>query len=573
MLLFCLVFFHLFIDFRGLLSAEGMDQAQVAREIARGNGFVTKLVRPFALYKINNVEGASGEEAALAPFSDSYHAPLHPLLNSILLRVFQSKWEYERDAPVYYLDRVIAVGSALLFLAAAVVSCILITRIFDGKIAVITGVLLMLSELLWNFAQSGLPQMLMLFLFSLGLYFLYRAVECSIVGEPSGSWLAIAGGFFGLLALAHWLTLWIFLGALVFVFLYFRPHGRSALVFAGTVCLVGVLWGLRNWIVSGSPMGIGIYGIYNGLNGGTEGIVMRNFDPVAYPLPADGLPTKLILGSLGQLNDLYPYLGSIVVAPIFFLSLVHPFRRPEIAAFRWAILGMWLAAVAGMTVFGLTKGRLDPNQLHVLFIPMMTAYGLAFLMVLWSRLGLGTAQPAIRNLHIIVVIALSAAPLLLQFPHRAVMGILYKGFPNWPPYVPQAIERLGDWTDEEEVIVSDVPWAVAWYADRVSLWLPSTPGQLELLEDYAAGKGTPIAGIFLTPVTIDGKVATEVMKGEYGPWARLVTRGELFQLGLEAMEDGFSFPFAKAMPSENQSFFYSDRRRWLESNRGDAAAK
>ena len=101
---------------------------------------------------------------------------------------------------------------------------------------------------------------------------------------------------------------------------------------------------------------------------------------------------------------------------------------------------MWIGAVAGMTLFGLTKGRLDPNQLHILFIPVMTAYGLAFLVVLWSRLGITSASPMVRNLHLIVVIALSAAPLLLQLPQRAITGIRYQGFPNWPPYVPQAIE-------------------------------------------------------------------------------------------------------------------------------------
>ena len=34
------------IRFRGLSTAEGMDQAQIAREIARGNGFTTKTTRP-----------------------------------------------------------------------------------------------------------------------------------------------------------------------------------------------------------------------------------------------------------------------------------------------------------------------------------------------------------------------------------------------------------------------------------------------------------------------------------------------------------------------------------------------
>src|SRR5277367_4182650 len=43
---------YLLIQFRGLSSATGIDQAQVAREIAQGNGFSTKNIRPLALQQL-----------------------------------------------------------------------------------------------------------------------------------------------------------------------------------------------------------------------------------------------------------------------------------------------------------------------------------------------------------------------------------------------------------------------------------------------------------------------------------------------------------------------------------------
>ena len=79
-------------------------------------------------------------------------------------------------------------------------------------------------------------------------------------------------------------------------------------------------------------------------------------------------------------------------------------------------------------------------------------------------------------------------------------------------------------------------------------------GEVDALEDDVAA----IVG------QIDGRFATQVMKGEYGPWSRLVARGEMFRLGLDTMEKDFVFPFARAMPIDNQSFFYSDRRRWMD---------
>ena len=39
---------NLFVLFKGLDSPQAMDQAQISREIARGNGFTTKMVRPVA---------------------------------------------------------------------------------------------------------------------------------------------------------------------------------------------------------------------------------------------------------------------------------------------------------------------------------------------------------------------------------------------------------------------------------------------------------------------------------------------------------------------------------------------
>ena len=46
--------------------------------------------------------------------------------------------------------------------------------------------------------------------------------------------------------------------------------------------------------------------------------------------------------------DLPEYLGWSVVAPLFFVSLMHRFKRPETAAMRWLIFSMWLGAVLGM---------------------------------------------------------------------------------------------------------------------------------------------------------------------------------------------------------------------------------
>ncbi len=570
-MLLWLTIFYLFIDFRGLSVPEGMDQAQIAREIARGNGFETKTIRPLALYQINRGKELKDELVPLAGFQDTYHAPLNPLLNSLFLKMFQSKWEFDRNANIYFLDRIVALVSTLLFLSSIGVSYLLLARIFDARIAGVAALLMLLSEFFWDYARSGLPQMLMLFLFMFALYFLYQALESAQASRSPLLWLGLCGGFMGLLTLTHWMTVWLFLGLVVYVAFSFRPRGLTAFLVIGVFAIIVLPWFIRNVSVSGSPLGSGIYGLYNGLAGGTEGVVMRNFDPENDPLPTDGMPTKLIISSLRQLEKLHLLLGGIVVAPMFFLSLLHPFRRPEIASFRWAVFLMWLPAVLAMSIFGLTslfgheRAVLDSNQLHLLFVPLMTGYGLAFLSVLWTRLGLPAHYPMVRNGHFILVIILSAAPLLLTTPQRISRGVRTKGLPHWPPYIPAGITRLGDWTEENEIIVSDVPWAVAWYADRMSMWLPSTQDQFEDLGTYGKQRGTPFAGVFLTPMTTNARLGTQIMRGEYGEWARLILRGEMFKFQVDVIDPDFAFPFATPMPTSNQSFFYSDSRRWLKN--------
>ena len=51
---------------------------------------------------------------------------------------------------------------------------------------------------------------------------------------------------FGLLALAHGLTIWLFAGVLFFSGFYFRPRGRAAIIMLGVFLLIYGPWLVRN---------------------------------------------------------------------------------------------------------------------------------------------------------------------------------------------------------------------------------------------------------------------------------------------------------------------------------------
>lgn len=534
LVLIALTLGNLFTLFRGLNSPQAMDQAQIAREIARGNGFTTKMIRPAAYH-----QAKKGEDRAvsLVGFQDTYHSPLNPLLNAAVLKLIGADdpeaWKMSENQMVFPLDRVIATVSTLFFLMAIGVNYLLVSRIFDAKIAGVTAILMLFCETFWNYSLSGLPQMLMLLLFSCGIYFVYRAVEAASEGKIAMVPAVIAGVFFTLLALTHWMTVWIVLGYIIFAAIAFRPRGLVGIAVLLLVIVAGIGPVIRNVNITGTPFGTAFLTLYNGLGSGSEDMVMRNSDLAVEPLVLDGLLAKILKTTLLQTTDIVPFLGGIIVAPLFFLSLLHPFKRGSIANFRWAILLMWVTTAFGLAIFGISTAKLDPNQLHLLFAPIMTAYGLAFISILWSRLEIVTATPLLRNVHHIVIVGICALPLVLSLPNKVRIGIQVGdrgGIPHWPPYYAPALSStsigLKGWITEKQVVFSDQPWAVAWYADRISVWLPPTRQGFESIESAAADLQTPVAGILISP-TSHGSGPISDVAARYRDFTSLIFSGRI----------------------------------------------
>jgi len=505
--LFILTLGNLFVLFRGLNSPQAMDQAQISRELARGNGFTTKMIRPVAYYQATQ---AGKGTISFTGFQDTYHAPLNPLINAAVLKLVGADdagaWQMSKKELIYPLDRVIVVVSTLFFLVAIGMNYLLISRIFDPKIAGVCALLMLFNQTFWNYSLSGLPQMLMLMLFSCGIYFVYRAVEENTEGRVAMVPAIIAGIFFTLLALSHWLTVWIALGYIIFAALSFRPRGIIGISVLGMLLAVGVLVMLRNNSISGTPFGTAFLTLYNGLANGSEEMVMRTHDLSLNPLELDGLILKVLYTTMAQITQIVPLMAGIVVAPLFFLSLLHPFRRASIASFRWALLLMWGFTAFGLAFFGISKDELDPNQMHLLFAPIMAAYGLAFISILWSRLDFVASIPLLKNVHHIIIVIVCSAPLLLSLPNQVMTGLRMRnsgGFPQWPPYHPTVLNNseagLKHYVTNQQVIFSDQPWSSAWYADRISIWLPPTKEGFQKLEATAADLQTPVVGILITP--------------------------------------------------------------------------
>ncbi len=545
-----LALFYLLHEFRGLATAQAMDQAQIGREIVRGHGWSTKFLRPLAVGELKR----HGREVLPALNTDTYHAPIPPLVNAAALWLPERKgWHITKRDIVNSGDRAIALSAIVLFLMATGVFYLIAAELFDRRLALIACALIIVCDTFWQYSLSGLPQMLLLLLLHLTIYTLLRAMRARAVGCGVRRWLALAGLGFGLLALSHALTIWMFIPALGFCAWSFRADRGAAPLMLAIFAAVYLPWLVRNEVVSGNPFGLSIYSALDGVRTSESGI-MRSADlDLSDVTPADFLRV-FRANLLAQFDKLFRYLGWSWVAPVAFLTLLHPFRRRDTAAIRWLIFAMWIGAVIGMAVFGIHEEQeVAANQFHLLFIPLFTAYGLAFLLIQWSRLaeaslaGMHATRRSLEAAFIAALFILCALPLafVLCFAngHWKV---------HWTPYFPSSIATIGEWLEPDEIVGSDMPWAVAWYADRRSVWLPDTVKKFTDMQDYDT-LGGPIHGLYLTPVSGTDNTLADITHGEYQNWARFIVR----TMNLKT----FSLPWMTPLGQPDCTFFSNYDRR------------
>ena len=536
-----LAVFYMLHEFNGLTTSQAMDQAQIGRNIASGQGWRTKFVRPLAAGQLQR----AGKNVAQRIWYDTYNAPLPPLVNAFVLRPIKRHWVMTPSDVTYVGDRAIAFASICFFLASLAVLYFTALRLFDQRLALLATGLVLLCDTIWKYSLSGLPQMLLLFLFSATMYVLMRAIEAQYRGGAVGIWLGLTGFGFGLLALSHALTIWIFVGMLIVSIFFFKPRGWAAVIVLGVFLVVYTPWLVRNFVITGNPAGVAMYSVLDDIKH-TEAGHMRRMNLDLADVGPGYFRTKIAKNLVGEMGRLLEYLGWSAVALTFFVSLLHSFKRPETAVLRWMILAMWLGALLGMAIYGMPEEQgVAANQLHLLFIPIMTCYGMAYLLVQWNRLEINFRIARIAFLTVLFVVSSLPMIFTVVLPSTKV-GV------RWPPYVPPYISALNGWMKPEEITASDMPWAIAWYADRRAIWVPDTLKAFTEFHDYGVF-GAPLNGLYLTPISGSQNTLSDILKGEYRDWAPVILRS----VDLEK----FPLKWATLLGFDNECVFFADHDR------------
>jgi len=570
-------------DFRAwknLSAPEAMDAAQLARNIADGKGYTTQFIRPLSIYLVQaenqgkanvpSFDGLPDYARIKTAHPDLANPPVYPLVLAGLMKIAPFHYGVNLKSIFwannglffrYQPDFLITIFNELIFLAMALAAYFIAAKLFDAGVARLALILMLGCELLWRFSTSGLSTMLLMVIF-LALFWCIMKIEEEARDEAHGavadptrilSWSVFAGLLTGVGALTRYSFGWTILPVTLFLILF---SGPKKLLNAGAALAAFAMalgpWIARNVAISDTPFGTAGYAIFGGTDISPHLPLERSLHPSLiealwpalywHKFAANALP--LFQTELLKIGGTWPSL-------LFFAGLMLAFNRSGPRRMRYFLL-MCLATFIVVQALGRTwisdnSPEINSENLLVLTAPLVIIFGAAFFSILLDQM-----KFPIRELRYVVIgvfILLSCLPLL--------SALWFRTSPvSFPPYYPPDIERAAGWMKENELTMSDVPWAMAWYGNRQCVWLTDdAQDSFFEINDYLK----PISGLYLTMDTLNGRLLTDGFRSGKNSWGNFVVNA----LAKSQIPPGFPLRHAPSGSAAIESgMFLTDLDRW-----------
>ena len=580
-------------SFHNLNNPEAMDAAQVARNLAEGRGYTTQFIRPFSIYLIKQRNQArSGKVAAevaadpaqlKGPHPDLANPPGYPVVLAGLMKVLPFKYPVNvqdafwsvparlptADTPRQFLryqpDFIIALFNQGLLVASVLLVFFLARRLFDNQVAWLAAILMLGCELLWRFSVSGLSTQLLLLIF-LGLIWCLVWLESEerepVWGHRAQFWLAgTTGLLLGLGALTRYAFGWLLLPVLLYlgVFCVLR---RFQLLFVTLGVFLAVLspWVARNLVVSRTPFGTASYALLETSFLFPENKLQRSLEPSFKAVGLKPFIFKLAGNSREILQNDLPKLGGSWVSALFLAGLLLNYRNPALQRLRYFLLGTLLLFVVvqslGRTQVSEDVPVFNGENLLVLTVPLVFLFGTGLFFQLLDQVSFRIRE--LRYLIIGVFGFVACLPMVFIFLPPKTSPLAY------PPYYPPAIQQTCGWMKEGELMMSDIPWAMAWYGNRQCVWLTqNAQSEFFAIHDFLK----PVRGLYLTPQTMDNRFLSQWVRAGEHSWPSFILESMLRNQIPE------NFPLRKAPAGFfPEQLFLSDYVRWSTTIDGKPAA-
>ena len=570
---------------RNFTSPEAMDAAQLARNIAEGHGYTTRFIRPLSL-DILREQGAVSEEELRSEFPDITNPPVYPFLLAGLMKVLRPEFEIDTElflgSPRYQPEIFINLLNQMLFFIALVQVFRLGEKLFDRSVAWCAALVFFGTELYWKFSTSGLPTMLLLVLFLALARTLVRLEEQGNDGEPrGGGWFAgmalWAGTLVGLGGLTRYGFAWVILPVLVYLGWFMGRHRGRAV----SMALLGFLLVMSPWIVRNVQLSGNLFG--------TAGLALYA-QTAAFPVtfPEDTLERTLFyepgddrendgeeikegvadhVGPRDIANKLKRNLRRLLVYElsqfsgswfglVCLIGLVVPFRNRSLRRLRVFLLmtlvvfalcqalgrshlssanstlGELLARSLGQGAPVAVARSVNGENLLALLGPVSFLFGAGLFFSLLDQWKVDLPEMRLAASTGLVVSA--SLPMALSFllPYPYTMAD--------PPYHPLRVQYVSSLPGESgentigagDLLMSDIPWAVAWYGDRDCVWLTRNvqPDFYTLNDQFR-----PVSALYFTEATTDQRYVSRVFSPIESNWERFVLA---MQVGGD-LPDGF----------------------------------
>ena len=484
-------------QFHGAASEATLVQADMARQIASGRGFTTRVNYPQAVAYL----GARGVRFDPAtPYPEVYQAPLYPLVIAGALRLMphsvrESLFGAVPAPPYGYAADYFLLGLNLaLFWLAVWLAFDLGRRLFGAPSGWLAALALFLSVPAWQqvVAVNGTALLMVL---ALGAFHAWWRAESAEDPRRAAAPVAALGAICGALFLCEYSA-----GALVLVALggvarrFAGPsRWRAVGLLLGGFAVVAAPWVARNLAVTGLPVGLAV-----------QNVALKYGDPTAEPsvfratlsaaLPAielNKLSNKVLSTLQETLRSRVWSGGAMWLVAFFAAGWLYVFKAAPVNRLRWLFTVSLLALVVSQAIFNSGESE---RQAVVWLSPLIIVFGAGFFFVLLSSNPILGSWP---RLCAAALLTLQAIPLA----HDALD-------PHWlhfqyPPYFPQLLQGMRRQLDVSDAsgrygLMADVPAGLAWYGGTRVWAQPAT-----LRDFYAVQIEQPTGELLLTPRTLD----------------------------------------------------------------------
>jgi len=479
--------------FERITDINALDYAQVARHVARGEGFTTSFIKPLSLVYNKSVEN----------HPELTYPPLHIGWTSLVMRVM---------GPT---DKAVSHSSGLAFLLTSPLVFLLALRLFDLRTASLATILYATNGNFLDYAISGLEASLLGLLVTGFLFSLYLAAKA---GRREMLFVAAAGALMGLIYLTK--DVWVLAAIPALVYLVkMREERRLARagVFVGLAVLVALPWLVRNYNLTGNPFftlrATELLGQTRAYPGNSLYRRYAEYIPNFVVFAASN-PRAVFDKCRSGLALFYPRvagMAGIFLTPFFLVAILTRLGDEDFERWRNSIYAMLVIVALALTLLIAAPRLLAPLG------PAMTVIATAYFWRLVNERTAHHKHERKKSRAITIAVAVLVAAHVFPFVLAVTPGP--RAAEATPDAVNAACEQLAERT--EGAVLTDMPWAVAWVADRDAVWLPQAQLDLNKLES-AVG---PFRWMLLTPL-LPQLAAAEDLQQWADVW-RAAQRGDI----------------------------------------------